>query len=481
MTADPQALEQVKSYLATLSPRLRAKLVSEIEAQRLNGGADAAQEVVLDLLRGVMRAETAQARRSGTPERVFSEPLEPFLVEEVSARKLEGVIARQSLDALWRWLQRQDAIGAALHRATADANAALLAGDDERAAGIMGGLRADIVPVIEAALAEVADDPRGQMKFAMQLDGQRGFDDLKDIVMVMRLEARINKVVARLPATIDDVDDDLIAKIVHRTRDADGDLLYLLLPVYRRLAHPAQIIRILTEYEDTDQGRRLVESRFAPCAEIVLTDVELAADRIAAHMGRPSEFDRLLVAIKRFYTLANGLGVAIELDDATGWLRRLTDQRKRASEILSAEVQTIPGAVRRAMRPRRRDGEPAAASQDDIQDAEHAVRLMVALKPYRGELAVNALLGSVVGQVETFVEAANAAILHDIRKSSGSALAAARRDLDVAVRINTVVFGETYASLLKRSGDAAGPVPSRFDLYEEDDADGEAGDASAAA
>ncbi|WP_436640047.1 hypothetical protein [Microbaculum sp. FT89] len=481
MTADLKVLEQVKSYLATLSPRLRAKLVSEIEAQRLKGSADVAQEVVLDLLRGVMRAESAQARQSGTPERAFSEPLEPFLVDEAGPRKLEGVIARQSLDALWRWLQREDAIGGALHKATEDANAALLAGDDERANGIMAGLRADIVPIIEAALADAADDPRREMKLAMQLDGQRGFDDLKDIMTVMRLEERINKVVARLPATIGDLDDDLIAKIVHRTRDVDGDLLYLLVPVYRRLAHPAHIIRILTEYENTDKGSRLVESRFAPCAEIVLTDVELAADRIAMHMGRPGEFDRLLEAIKRFYTLANGLGVAIELDDATGWLRRLTDQRKRASEILSAEVQTIPGSVRRAMRPRRRDGERGAASDDDVQDAEHAVRLMVALKPYRGELAVNELLGTVVGQVETFIEAANAAILHDIRKSSGAALEAARRDLEVAVRINAVVLGETYASLLKRSGDAAGPVPSRFDLYEDDEDGGEADAASAAA
>jgi hypothetical protein len=215
----------------------------------------------------------------------------------------------------------------------------------------------------------------------------------------------------------------------------------------------------------------LVGSRFAPCAEIVLAEVDLAAERIRANIKRPAEFDSLLSAIKRFYALANGLSVGIEMEGATEWHKRLSAQRKRASEILSAEVQTVPGAVRRAMRPRRREGErPQPVSDDDVEEAVYSVRLMVGLKPYRGELAVNELLGTVTGQVEKFIEATNTAILHELRTASGADLDVARHTLDVAVRINTVVFGEDYAALLKRSGDA-GPVPSRFDEVEDEEAE----------
>jgi hypothetical protein len=476
MTADAQALDQVRSYLATLSPRLRAKLVSEIETQRLKGKSEPAHEVVLNLVRSVMRSEAEEAKRTGSPERLFYEPLEPFLVDEAGSTKHKGFISRKSLDAVWRWLQREDSINHRIAVASDEASKALLGGEDEKAVAIMARLRADILPVLQEAIAAAAADPRQHMNLSMQLEGSRNLEDLNDIAAILRLEERLGKLVSKLANTIEDLDDATIGKIVRQVKDDGADLIYLLIAVYRRLEHPAQILRILTRFEGTDDGVRLSKSRFAPCADIVLAEIDFADERIAAHISRPAEFDSLLAAIRRFYALANGLSVAVELEGATDWRKRLAAHRRRASEILSAEVETIPGAVRRAMRPRRREGERIQpVPEDDVLEAEYAVRLMVGLKPYRAELAVNELLGTVASQIEKFVESANEAINHELRTATGAGVDVARSDLDVAVRINAIVFGESYAALLKRSGDVAGPMPSPFEADEDDDAGDQSG------
>lgn len=479
MTADAQALDQVKSYLATLSPRLRAKLVSEIETQRLKGKSEPAHEVVLNLVRSVMRSEAEEAKRTGSPERLFYEPLEPFLIDEAGSNKHKGFISRKALDAVWRWLQREEAINDRMVVANDEASKALLDGEDEKAAAIMAQLRADILPVLDEAIAAAAADPRQHMNLSMQLEGSRNLEELNDIAAVLRLEERLEALVSKLPNTIEDLDDNIIGKIVRRVKDDKADLIYLLIAVYRRLEHPAQILRILNRFEGTDDGLRLSKSRFAPCVDIVLAEIDYADERIAAHISRPAEFDSLLAAIRRFYALANGLSVAVELESASDWRKRLAAHRRRAAEILSAEVQTIPGAVRRAMRPRRRDGERIQpVPEDDVLEAEYAVRLMVGLKPYRAELAVNELLGTVTSQIEKFIESANEAIIHEQRNTTGDGLDVARRDLDIAVRINTIVFGENYAALLKRSGEVAGPMPSPFEAGEDEDGDDEGGHAA---
>jgi|GEM_PF-2305397 len=474
MTSENKALEQVKSYLATLSPAIRAKLVSEIESKRRSGQADPAHDVVLRLMRDVVGGAAGEAPATETPEELFSAPIEPFLVDEQGGGKHEGFISRKAFEAVWRWMQREPATADAITVALNEADAALKAGDEDRAAAVMAKLRADMVPSIQQAVRSAAEDPRQQMNLSIQLEGERHVEDLGDIAAVLRLEARIARLTGKLPSPIEELDGPTVNKITRRLKDdPSGDLIYLLIAIYRQLEYPAQLIRLLTLFEGTDDGARLCKSRYAACAEILLADMDFAAERIAQYISRPTEFDALLTAIRKFYALANGLSVAVELEGAPDWRKRLAAMRRRASEILSSEVETIPGAVRRALRPRRRDNQPTAASAEEVAEAEYSLRLMVGLKPYRAELAVNELLGTVASQVEQFMEAANTSIVQEMRTASGAARDIARRNLDAAVRLNTVVFGDQYAALLKRSGEVAAPMPTR--------ADGTADDADAGA
>lgn len=468
MSESSALVDQLRTYLGTLPPKTRARLVREIETARLKGQAEPAHGFILEAVRHVMREEAEAAERTGSPQRLFCEPLEPFLVDEAGDAKHCGFIHRASLNHIWRWLVRDSDIAADLRDREREATAALLDGDEAKAAEISRAMRADAAPVIQAALAETASDSRARMKFAVQLGGGRVVDDLEDMLAILRHEEKLAKFAARLPDEIAVLDDELATSILRRLRD-ETQLVYPLILVFRRLYQPAGLLRLLTLHERTDDGKRLVRSRLAPCVDIVAAEMEIVLERLARSVGRPSEYEAHVLAIRRFYDLANGLGVAIELDGVPEWRNMLAAQRRRASEILSSDVQNIPGAVRRALRTRRREGERRTApSEEAIQEAEHAVRSMVALRPYRGELAMNELLGNVISQVENYIEVVNGAILQDLRTATGPDRDIAHAELDAAVRINTIVFGENYAQLLKRSGEVASPKLAQFD---EDDGD----------
>lgn len=469
MSESSALVEQLRSYLVTLPPKTRARLVREIEMARLKGQSEPAHAFILQAVRDVMREEAEAAERTGSPQRLFCEPLEPFLVDEVGESKRRGFIHRGSLDHIWRWLVRDSDIAADLRAREREATEALLDGDEHKAAEMSRTMRAEAVPVIEAALAETAGDSRSRMKFSVQLGGGRVVEDLEDMLAILRQEDKLAKFAARLPDEIAVLDDELAASILRRLRDESKDIVYPLIVVFRRLYQPAGLLRLLTLYERTDDGKRLVKSRLAPCVDIVTAEMEIVLARLSRTVGRPNAYEAHVQAIRRFYELANGLGVAVDLDGVPEWRNLLAAQRRRASEILSSDVQGIPGAVRRALRPRRREGERRTPpSETAIQEAEYAVRTMMALKPYRSELAMNELLGNVISQVENYIEVVNGAILQDLRTATGPDRDIARAELEAAIRINAIVFGENYAALLRRSGEVASTRLAQFD---EDDAD----------
>lgn len=469
MSAENRELEQVKTYLATLPLRLRARLVGEIVARGRAGTGDPANAVVLDIVRATLRDEIGEGLDRGAALALFCEPLEPFLVDQDGQAKHRGFIRRKTIGPAWHWLSQEPAVAGFVRQAVEDSGHALMDGDFERASAIMSDVRRQAIPIIEAAVTAARSDSRQQMNLAMRLGGKRSLEDLADIAAVFRLEARLSRLAARLPAEIDVLDSELTTTILRRLKkDEDADLVYPLVLIHRRLANPAQVIRILTQYEGSDDGARLLRSRYARVMDVMLADMEFTLERLAAHIKRPAEFDALIASTRRFYGLANGMSVAIDIEGAPDWHRRLAAHRRRASEILSAEVEKVPGAVRRVMRPRKGDrGQPA--TEDSIGEAEYALRLMMALKPYRGELAVNQLLANVIPRIENYLEAVNGAILQNLHDAPAEDRDLVRGDLEVAVRVNAIVFGESYAALLKRSGELAEPAPSPYDVAIDDE------------
>ena len=89
--------------LGTL-PGARALLIGELERGLLHGTSPAGAELVLSELRRSLREGQSKSARFGDPARLFFQPLEPFLVDDVPDHKHRGRIARSTLEPLWLWV-----------------------------------------------------------------------------------------------------------------------------------------------------------------------------------------------------------------------------------------------------------------------------------------------------------------------------------------------------------------------------------------
>src|ERR1041385_3940392 len=98
------AAEKLRSYLRELKPGARALLIGELERGLLHGTGPAGAELVLSELRRSLREGQSKSARFGDPARLFFQPLEPFLVDDVPDHKHRGRIARSALEPMWLWV-----------------------------------------------------------------------------------------------------------------------------------------------------------------------------------------------------------------------------------------------------------------------------------------------------------------------------------------------------------------------------------------
>jgi len=102
MSQSDRASEQLKQYLAQLTPQVRARLLGELERLlELGENIPRTEELIASL-----RAEFPNGpERISDAERFFFQPLDPVLVDGAPERANSGQIARGSLLPIWNLLK----------------------------------------------------------------------------------------------------------------------------------------------------------------------------------------------------------------------------------------------------------------------------------------------------------------------------------------------------------------------------------------
>ena len=106
MAEGAQAGERLRKYFRQLSPEARTLLIAELERSLLRGEDVPGGDLVLQELRRAVRDAGTQMPRIDDPARVFFRRIEPFVVDDMPARKHQGRIARASLAPIWAWIGR---------------------------------------------------------------------------------------------------------------------------------------------------------------------------------------------------------------------------------------------------------------------------------------------------------------------------------------------------------------------------------------
>lgn len=466
MTSDGQSIERLREYLRTLTPEARSLLVQELERNLLRGERSAGSDLILEELRRTIRAEAQQVPRIGDAARLFFAPFEPFLIDARADHKRTGRLARVSLEPIWSWIGR-DLIPAEMKALGADINRALLNDDRNRADQLIRALHDRTIARVKAIIADTGQDEKSRRRLAVQVGTSRALEDLKTIVAILSLRDVLADLARRLPNQLRVFEreqiEPIIALLDSATTQSALDVigvhkadvfLYGLILVMSLLTAPWQLIRIATCAAGSDDAMRIAETPYAAAVTIVLGETESMIGEMRAEMKAGRQVAWML---KGVHDAARGLRTEVDLSFDSPWSRQLAAIRADVSNLLTAEIETTPGFVRRLLRPRpAKDIAPGSVLDPlDVEEAERRVEFVGTCRHYASELAVNEVTMRAHSELTHCLETGTKILLDSLRQAGDADRPFRQSQVEAAIRFCRPVFGAEYASLLAKAAEVA--------------------------
>jgi hypothetical protein len=390
--ADGLLVERLRAYLRELKPEARALLIAELERGLLRGDDTSGAELVLQELRRASREPNRPSPRTGSLARLFFVPLEPFLVDDTATHKHPGRIARVALDPIWQWICRDLLPGEA--KAVTDEVARAFANDDNPKAEALGRAFQDrTVQRMQEALDSAQGDDKTRRRLAAQIGTPRALEDVAAIMNVLRARDTLAMLGARLPGHIKNLTDaqlDEVKTLLDHHAGNPSLLLYALVLVMSRLAAPWQLVRLAAKAAGSDSAARVSETPYAIAVAVVLAEIERMVGELKTELrsGRGVATGALL---KGIHDAARGMRTEINLSGDSPWGKQLAALRTEISNLLKAEIESLPGRVRRLLRPRpSKEIQPnSALDAGDVAETETLIEFVSICRNYAGELAVS--------------------------------------------------------------------------------------------
>ena len=426
-----------------LPPKARSLLIGELErsllrSEEVSGTDLALHEFLLQELRRVLRNQREGGPRVGNSARLFFKPLEPFLVDDRGDHNHPGRIARCSLELLWTWIRRDLLPDDAQILATAVSDA-LLANDAPKANHLTRAFQDRVVIVIETSLESAASDPTIHRRMLAKIGTQRPSEDATALKYVLNGRDVLATLAAHLPLRIGNLSNGLLDEcklLIEKASVQDGNLfLYALLTVMSRLAAPWQLIRLGNKAAGSDTAARVAETHYG---------VAVAA------------------LLKTIHETASGLRTELDLPVDSTWGRALGTLRAQIADLLRAEIESMPGRVRRLLR-RRPSTEICPNSvldTDEVAETEALVEFVGACRLFAGELAINEITQRTFAELRQYLDNGMRALLDGARHAGLADRKFRQSQVDAGVRLCAKVFGQDYASLLGKAAEVAG-LPER--------------------
>ena len=456
------SVEQLKGYLRDLTPGARALLISELERGLLRGDNPPGAEMILAELRRSLRDDSANAQRFGEPARLYLQPIEPFVVDDDADHMHRGRISRLALEPLWRWVCNTLAPDEA--RAYVEqVEKALVAGDTDKADYLARAFQDRSLRRIQQSLEAVAKDDRERQRIVGQLGTANAIDDVRGVCGVLNSRDGLAMLGAQLPghiASLSGAPLNKVKELVDSPLGMKSDLfLYSLVLVMSRLAAPWQLIRLATRTAGSDEASRIAETPYAVAVNMALDEIDRKCRELARDLksGRGVAVAALL---KDIHDALRGLRSELDLPIESAWGRQLATLRGEMSRILTAEIDLMPGRVRRLLRPRpsKEISPDSALDADEVADAEMLVGFVVACRNYAGELAINEVTQRTFNDLRTHLETGSRALIDALRTAGDSERPFRQSQIEAAVRFCAKVFGQDYATQLAKAAEVASQV-----------------------
>lgn len=471
MTQSELLTSKIKTYLRELSPQAVQTLVRTLERKRASGSEDPYVDLILSASVDLMRVPPLQSKeetereealappkigRASVP-RLFFGPLQEFLINEQLPVKQEGRVHRAVLGKVWNWIAR-DVLAKDVDMLIRQVEAGKI--DEEKLEVLVKALRRRSVDAISAALDLGETSEKAYRRMSVELGGERGLADLRDINKIFAAEGWLVPFLNAVPETLSE----------HRLK-ADVDILNLVnkasqrFPEYNsvvaaalleRANRPSALCSFAGRLARSDDPKIIGQSPFSPFVEVVLSEAErlhILAEAHRSHNPDPVAFSQ---ALQEYHSLIKGVELDLDFSQAEGWRKRLSETKKSVSDIVSRELNGAHGAVRRSMQlPKVGPSGDVEVDQAVIDEAVRALRVVAMVRNATETFAVNELGKRTRQAVEQTLEIVTRSLIQELRKQHGPALEAHKAAVDVAIQLSEIYYGTEYAQQLRRSRQSA--------------------------
>jgi len=465
MAGAETTVERLRQFLRELSPGARSLLIGELERSVLRGEDVAGADLILQELRRILREQRDGALRIEDSAQLLFKPLEPFLVDDRGDHKHPGRVARSSLEALWNWIQR-DLLPNDANDLAAGVSEAMLAGDQARTERLARIFQDRVAAAIEATYSAAEDDEKIRRRTLQQIGTPRAGEELAALKCALKGRDVLASLSARLPLHIGNLANDQLEEcktLIENAAARDGELfLYALLTVMNRMTAPWQLIRLGVKAAGSDTAARVAETHYGVAVNIVLAELErMAADlRDDLRSGQGIAVGALL---KTIHDSARGLRTELALPVDSTWGRALAAQRTQISDLLRAEIESMPSRVQRLLRPRpSREIRPnSVLDPNEVVEVEALVEFVGICRYFAGELAINEMTQRALTELRQYLDNGTHVLLESLRHAGEADRSFRQSQVDAAVRFCAKVFGREYAALLGKAAEVAGAAESK--------------------
>jgi hypothetical protein len=148
----------------------------------------------------------------------------------------------------------------------------------------------------------------------------------------------------------------------------------------------------------------------------------------------------------------------MDLSGSSPWARQLAAIRSEVSKLIKAEIDTVPGRMRRLLRPRPANemARGGTLDQSEVDETEALIEFVGICRNYASELAINEVTLRVHSELQNCIETSTAPLLDSLRSVDDIHRGFRLSQVEAAVRFSGKLFGASYASLLAKAADVAG-------------------------
>ena len=330
-----RASEELKQYLAQLTPQVRARLLGELERLlELGESIPRTEELIVSL-----RAEFPNGpERISEAERFFFQPLDPVLVDGAPERANSGQIARGSLLPIWNLL-KTDLLTTMAREYVTDVSKVLV--NPKQAEKLAAGFQKKALGYLDGTMRTA--DGRDMVRAALRMytSSPATFDDLAKMFTVFRASEALTKFAQNLAPKITKFEGAALNKVLDQLKALKAAnaaaIPFGLTIIIRRLATPWQLLHLATKVVDSKAPAAIAATPYALAVSMVLDQIDERRLLLAVALRS----NRVVVAkgiLKEIYAIERALTTQIELGDSD-WGNRLRNQMAAVAAALDAEVE----------------------------------------------------------------------------------------------------------------------------------------------